>query len=127
MVNFFNSDTTDPALCGTNATVDQLREAIGPAVAGATKLHVSVDGVTLNDLRAYRFQSPVFFFDLPSADNIFQYIGCNVSGRQGPSVSDGYWVMLDPLPPGPHTIEFGGTIPANNNFTTDVTYHLTIG
>lgn len=39
------------------------------------------------------------------------------------SIADGYWVMLDPLPPGPHTLRFTATAPG---FGLDVTYNLTI-
>lgn len=39
------------------------------------------------------------------------------------SIADGYWVILDPLPTGLHTIHFTSTAPG---FTLDVTYHLTV-
>jgi hypothetical protein len=48
--------------------------------------------------------------------------------------SDGFWLMLEPLSAGEHTIHFGGTsnpFPAENpllpSFTVDVTDHVTAG
>jgi hypothetical protein len=50
-----------------------------------------------------------------------------------PAVSDGYWLMLAPLPIGQHTITFGGTMPwgydANGNpctFTLYITYNINV-
>lgn len=40
------------------------------------------------------------------------------------SISDGYWVMLDPLPRGPHTVRFTAALPG---FSLDVTYQLMVG
>ncbi len=31
------------------------------------------------------------------------------------AVSDGYWLMVEPLTPGEHTITFGGQIPGGNS------------
>ncbi|NOT10242.1 MAG: hypothetical protein HOP23_00145 [Methylococcaceae bacterium] len=45
------------------------------------------------------------------------------SGRREISISDGYWVMLDPLPSGPHIIEFTSEAPG---FSLGVTYNLTV-
>ena len=41
------------------------------------------------------------------------------------AISDGYWVMLEPLPPGEHVIHFTADKPSEN-FALDVTYHLTV-
>lgn len=38
-------------------------------------------------------------------------------------MSDGYWVMLQPLPPGEHVITFGGRFLADG-FSQEVRYHL---
>ena len=42
-----------------------------------------------------------------------------------PSVADGYWVMIDELKKGTHTVSFGGDAPPFH-FTTDTTYRLTV-
>ncbi len=41
------------------------------------------------------------------------------------AISDGYWVMLEPLSPGEHVIHFTADKPTEN-FALDVTYHLTV-
>ena len=51
----------------------------------------------------------------------------NIFGVQaGPSMaaSDGFWIMLKPLPPGEHTINFGGSF--GPEFTIDITYHISV-
>jgi hypothetical protein len=40
------------------------------------------------------------------------------------AISDGYWIMLDPLKPGVHTIHF--TAATVGGLNLDVTYHLTV-
>lgn len=40
-------------------------------------------------------------------------------------MSDGYWLLLTPLPPGSYTLKFGGVIP-DFGATVDVSYHITV-
>jgi hypothetical protein len=40
-------------------------------------------------------------------------------------LADGYWVLLNPLPAGNHTIHLHGEIP-DWGFAVDVTYNLTV-
>ena len=46
------------------------------------------------------------------------------AGAYAPAVADGYYLLLAPLPPGPHTITFGGT--DGTGFSQDITYHITV-
>jgi hypothetical protein len=90
-----------------------------------TTLEASIDGVPLQNLSNYRIQSPFFNVNLPS-DNIF-----GISGGSYRAVADGYWVFLEPLPPGQHEIRFHGamvdpTAASTLNFETAVTYHLIV-
>lgn len=86
----------------------------------------TVDGVELNHLRAdYRFPSPIFSFD-GATPGIFAPL---YEGHRSIAFSDGWWVMLTPLTPGPHTIHFLGHLAVPEwgvDFTTEVTYHLTV-
>ena len=72
-----------------------------------------LDGTKLEDLKDYRVQSPLFDVTLPD-NNIFQ-------GKPGPTkaVSDGYWVLLQPLSPGKHELKYSGVLV---DFTTTSTY-----
>ena len=44
-------------------------------------------------------------------------------GKRAIAIADGFWVMLEPLPLGEHTVHFTATA---NGFNLDVTYHLTV-
>ena len=44
-----------------------------------------------------------------------------------PSVGDGYYAVVNPLPPGDHVIELGGDICGEYPFSTAATYELHIG
>jgi hypothetical protein len=41
-----------------------------------------------------------------------------------PTKSSGYWLMVQGLAPGPHTLHFGGSL--NTGFSTEVTDHITV-
>ena len=81
------------------------------------------------------------FFDGPQANpnaigTVPDYYGevsgglVNLSGVTfDPVVSDGYWLMIAPLPPGAHEISFGATVYVpewDYGFTVDVIYHITV-
>jgi hypothetical protein len=54
---------------------------------------------------------------------------CIVNWKRSASVDDGYYVKLDPLKVGPHTLHIQAVAPGPDPlhpFTVDVTYHLTI-
>ena len=99
-----------------------------PGVAGATDLHATLDGLDLLTFPSFRQTSTAFFtvnfpaslrdaFGLPA-----QYVGAL------DTISDGYWVALDGLSAGPHTLVFGGTIPelapGASPFTVQVTANI---
>lgn len=67
-----------------------------------------------------RTQSPVFTANFP-ADHIFSEFGIDAGSITGyPVVSDGFWIMLPPLPQGNHILHFRAGEFQN------VTYHLTV-
>jgi hypothetical protein len=91
----------------------------------------SVDGVPLTGLLpTYRFQSPYYSLALPD-QNVYQTVfGMPevTGGTVFRSVSDGFFVMLAPLPAGPHTIHFAGHGTGEVSWLVwDITYHLTVG
>ena len=89
-----------------------------------SSLKVTVDGQQVKGLKDYRAQSPVFNFTLP-ADDIL-----GVTATIGSSVDDGYYVMLQSLKPGNHTIHFEGACKRSSfcygSFSQDVTYYITV-
>jgi hypothetical protein len=91
----------------------------------AINLQATIDGVNLKQLDKYRATSPLFSVTFPP-HNIF-----GSPAGQTQAISDGYWVFLQPLPPGKHELHFSGLTPGNpttgtTNFAIDVTYHLTV-
>jgi hypothetical protein len=88
-------------------------------------LVVIVDGKNLKDLDQQRLQSAAYNFTLPE-NNIL-----GEDETKSISVADGYWIMLDPLPPGEHTLYFyaapyppeGGDEP---EWAQEVTYTITV-
>jgi hypothetical protein len=105
--------------------LDDYEHASSPKVARWAKNEIIVDGIKIEDLDKYRFQSPLF--DLTFPEN-------NIAGlmpQTSKAVSDGFWVLLEPLSPGRHDIHFKGVLgsPAaigSTNFALDVKYVLTV-
>lgn len=105
-----------------------LRALAGGIMDTATDLSAEIDGRSVNNLAAYRVQSPVFDVTFPD-NNIFQFFGFDVPAgtysMPDGFVDDGYYLMLHPLSAGRHTIHFHGSVPAFG-FTLDITYNLTV-
>ena len=122
VVNYVNINT--PNVCGSpNQTVAELRAQSAPIVDGATNMSVEVDQHPIEDM--VRVKSSPFAVSIP-ADNIFNSPGCQVPAAiYSPAVDDGYYVLLNPLKVGTHTLHIHGEIPSIQ-FVVDVTYNLTI-
>ena len=92
-------------------------------------LNATLDGVTIENLPQYVVTSPLFNFGPLPNNNVLQFFGLNApAGTTGQSVTDGVYVMLNPLSAGSHTLHFrseldfgGGSV-----FIQDITYNLTV-
>jgi len=76
-----------------------------------------------------RAELDVYSIELSNAIEDFGY----PPGTREPAVADGYWIMLSPLQPGPHTIHIQSAgayttpeDPFDSPFSADVLYHLTV-
>jgi hypothetical protein len=89
-------------------------------------LSVSLDGVSIDSLNLFRFESPVFPFTAPSPLSNFIFYTKTVSNNSSSplSVSDGYWVAIKPLPVGQHTLSFSASLPGIINI--NMLYHLNV-
>jgi hypothetical protein len=103
----------------TDYTVPQLRaiakgliDNVDPSSLFATLTSANV----VTPLAFFRVQSPTFSYFMP-ADGL--YGGPPLVGTFHPAVSDGYWCVIPPLPPGAYILRFGGG-------GQDITYFLTI-
>ena len=67
-------------------------------------LFCTIDGTPVVNIRSYRTLTDQFSFFAPTPW-VFNPTG---AGGNGTSVGDGYFLLLKPLPPGPHTIHYGG-------------------
>ncbi|MGF6968720.1 hypothetical protein OKW43_005748 [Paraburkholderia sp. WC7.3g] len=116
----------------TNDTVPKLWKDLQSFIGPVTELHASVDGVPVSNLVPAMFRAcaglippctaPGFSVTLPE-NNLFGVSAMVYS----PAVADGYYLMLAPLPPGPHTIKFGGAGTFNGTpFSVDITYNLIV-
>jgi hypothetical protein len=124
-----NDEVDNVAVPPTNFTVAQLRQLAIAGQDNPQELHASIDGVPVQNLSAYRVLSPVFGYVLPnfgpSDQNLAQLFGIPFTGPVYPAVGDGYYLLLEPLTPGTHVINFGGTS-ADGSFSLDITYHITV-
>jgi hypothetical protein len=89
-------------------------------------MSAQIDGRSVQDVGAYRVQSPLFTYGPLPDNNVLQSFGTNApAGSTSLSVGDGVYLMLAPLSVGTHTIHFHGEVPAFN-FLLDITYNLTV-
>ncbi|MGB7068720.1 MAG: hypothetical protein WBD22_04445 [Pyrinomonadaceae bacterium] len=101
-------------------TEHSLRNYCNSFIRSTKDLQVTIDGeqVALSldpHSTPLRTRSPNGFFSV--TDNLFG------GGVTSEAVTDGYYLMIEPLPAGPHTITFGG---ATRNFSSYITYNLVV-
>jgi hypothetical protein len=88
-------------------------------------LNVTIDKATKHEvvlltgsLVKNRIGPTEFSLDFPS-DNLFDAVEL----KNSTAISDGYWLFLEPPPPGPHTINFQAL---EDDFEIDVKYYLDV-
>jgi hypothetical protein len=114
VLNAFDAELPNDPTCGLSCAFGFLDSY---DTAGAVHLHATLDGRDLLlGYPSFRQRSVSFFsLDVP-VDNAFGF----PPPYQGTlaAVTDGYWVALDGLSPGRHTLVFGGT--SGSGFTLEV-------
>ena len=118
-----------PNVCGQgpdNVSSADLRAISAAIVDGATNLSAAIDGKTIKKL--VRVQSEVFEVALPE-DNIYDApctgLGNVPAGIYSPAVDDGFYVRLEPLKVGNHTLHIHSEN-SSAGFVLDVTYNLIV-
>ena len=120
VLNYYESAALDKAedkklLAAAKAEIDR-----------AAEVQATLHGKPITGLDQFRVASAVFVFTGPAkaAEAAFDdAVGKNKAA------SDGYWLMLKPLPVGKHTLHFRGKTKAAQGkkpFDLDVTYELTV-
>jgi hypothetical protein len=121
IINVICDSATDPSF-DTEAELRACAKADQDTVIGK---EITVDGINIGNLDSYRFQSPLFSLIYPE-NNI-----AGLAPQTAQAVSDGFWILLEPLSPGTHEIHFKAALGDPNaistaNFALDVTYLLTV-
>ena len=121
IINVECDSATDPAL----DTESELRACAKADQDTVIAKEIIVDGLNVGNLDGYRFQSQLFNLTFPE-NNI-----AGVAAQTAKAVSDGFWILLEPLPPGNHEVHFKGllgdpTTTGLANFALDVRYLLTV-
>jgi hypothetical protein len=115
-----------PDACGQGAesySVAEIRKMNTDLIDMAANLSATLDG---RPLRMVRERSVVFGAPIPK-DNIFAYWGytpCD-AGVYSPAADEGYYVLLNPLKKGKHTVHIHAEFPAFD-WVLDVTYNLDV-
>lgn len=99
-----------------------LIEGAADIIDGVNTMKLAINGDTLSDLSAYRFTSDLFY--LKANPELVCIDVCITDGPQ-PSIIDGYWVLIKPLPKGRHEIWFYGEVPGHG-MVVDVGYEVSI-
>jgi hypothetical protein len=107
---------------GPNVDCDPtaLRESARKDISARPAQKVTIDHVQVKNLDQYRVTSPVFTVFFPE-DAV---LGLGPTGAHGPVVSDGFFLLIEPLSQGSHTIQVSNAHPPSGPF--DVTYLLTV-
>lgn len=113
----------------TSFTEEELRSFIAPGLDAATVLALTVDGEDFSGAITRVEEGDVFSYVVPRS-SLHDVLFGEVCGGDFPrqrvagAVSNGYYVLLAPLPRGHHTLHIHGE--NSFGFTVDVTYHLTV-
>lgn len=106
-------------------TFKQLQATAASYIDPVTKLYATVDGKNICNLFDYRVKSKPFAYWLPPEGNVIQVVfGLDYKGWICPAASDGYWLLLEPLPEGKHILTFGGG--TDETTMQDVTYTIKV-
>ena len=91
---------------GFNQTAAQIRLAAQQQANQINSLHATLDGTVISQATLFTHLevSPDFNF-VAVANN---QVGINAVGPSGIAVADGYFLMIDPLTPGTHVLNYGG-------------------
>jgi hypothetical protein len=127
IVNFTADNGGVPA--AEQVSDDALQEYCTDFMANVVpeSLYARLDGRSLGDITRQIAPLTRYSYDVPATDNIYELYGLDVQGTIDPSFSTGYYVLLPPLPPGKHEVEFGGRAKGTpQDFVLDITYHLVV-
>ena len=106
---------------GKEKTELDLLEMARNDIDSAVVLEASVDGENIRNLHDYRAESPLFSAHAPAETSRPAAGGLPALTGETKAVADGYWLLIEPLPVGPHTIHIHSKTPT---FETKADYNL---
>ena len=113
VINYQCSFADDP----TVTTEAELRLRCGKEIEDIKNLSFGINELFLEDLPRYRTRSPLFDVSLVE-DNVLGVGICNTK-----MVSDGYWILVKPLPIGQHLLISAGSC-RSGKIMIGATFHL---
>lgn len=116
-----------PDVCGQGSesmSINLMRTYAATITEGPPQLSVELDGESIPNLLRFRQRSVPFGITLPPSNLYSAPCGGEVPAATYPAVDDGYYVMLRPLPPGPHQLRIRASTPSG--FGVDVSYALNV-
>lgn len=114
----------DPTVPGVPCVVCELQETAAANTSPIQMLEVTIDGRPVKNVSRYRTASPgpfPIYYPENSVTGVPE-------GDYFPQVTDGYWLMLEPLPEGEHEIVFSvtGDTPYFGHTEYTVIHNLTV-
>jgi hypothetical protein len=98
------------------STIPKMQAIAKQIMDQTSRIEVSLDNKTTSGLDIQRTQSIPFRYVSPSDNILGEPPGPNIG------LTEGFWVLLHPIPRGQHIIHFAG----QSIISLDVTYHLAI-
>lgn len=89
-----------------------------------TGLFAEIDGVRIAHLHSDLVTTGFFSMGPTQPGSLAEAIGGAVGVELSPTKASGYWLMVEGLKPGPHTLEFGGSL--STSFSTMTTDHIVV-
>lgn len=118
---FFGAALTDP----DDRRTEAFARSQTACIVGA-QIAAEIDGAPVSNPAQYLVESPLFTVHLPP-NNAYGITASDAPDLTlDPAVERGYFLFLNPLPPGPHTIHFSSAPGSSCAVTQDVTYQLTV-
>jgi hypothetical protein len=116
LLNFFDTEPAelfDPpiTLAERQAKADEFVAAFRSAVVD---VFASIDGVEVTNPRRFLEETDFFSMGPTRPGSVINSFGAGVGWELSPTKGVGYWLMLDDLEPGNHTLHFGGSASATD-------------